>query len=430
LAPGATQTFTVTGDVASSLDECLENTATVTTATPDPNAANNSSTICTPIRGRADLSLTKTPSRTTLPPGGGQVMYALVVRNAGPSDDPGVEITDRLPAGLTLVAADASQGTCSTANNTVSCDLGTLRDGGSAQVLVTATASAAPGDLANVATVRGAREDPDPSDNTSTTTVTVQPAPTPDPRFDLVMNKTANDRTAVLGQRVRYRIVVRNLGPDAAPDVRVSDTLSAPVTLVSVRTTAGTCVRRMPIACELGTVAAGASVTVTAVVKHRETGRRQRNAASATGAGTDVNPANNLDTVDVRVRKVMLRLTKVASRASVTAGETLGYRIRVRNPTRGEARRVRVCDRLPSGMVFVSAQPRARLTRGQRCWTVRRLGARQSRTFRVRVQALRGTSGRKVNRATASSPDARAARRARRAVQVLPRSAPAGGVTG
>jgi uncharacterized repeat protein (TIGR01451 family) len=420
LAPGASQTFTVTGGVASSLDECLENTATMTTATPDPNVSNNSSTICAPIKGRSNIGITKTASTTTVPPGGGQVMYTLVVRNTGPSDDPGVKVSDPLPAGLTLVSAEPSQGSCTTTNNTVSCELGALKDGGSAQVLVTVNTTGTAGCITNTARAQGAHEDPTPDNNRASAQVCVEPPPTPPATFDLEVDKRASASRVTIGQRVTYRIVVTNNGPDAAPDAKLTDTYNSRATVVSVRTTQGSCTKRIPITCDLGRVEAGASVTIRVVIKPLETGRA-RNAASATSCcGTDGDPGNNMDTADIRVRKVTLKLSKVASRSTVHGGETFSYRIRVRNPTKGEARNVKVCDRMPSGLAYVSSKPSAKRSGNQRCWKIKRLKAGKSRTYRVTVRAANGASGRKTNTATVTSPDARRVRGAD-AVRVIPR---------
>lgn len=427
LAPGASHEITITARAASSLTECPRNVATVSSDIPDPDPASNSAEACPPLRGTADLSIRKTASQTQVTPGG-QVMYTLVVRNHGPSDDPGVRVVDPMAPGMTLQSASPSQGSCTTAGNRLACDLGRLASGGSAQVLVTAQAPTALGEVANRATVTGSVEDPDPDDNTDTSTTTVVPGPLP--AFDLVVTKTSNVRRPVVGQQVRYRVVVANKGPDAAPNARLTDTLNVPGTVVSVRTTQGTCTRRLPIDCELGTIAAGSRATVTVVIKHREAGRNQRNAASAVAEGTDLTPSDNLDVTRVNVRPVPLKVRKVADRASVRAGETFAYRIRVWNPSRGEARRVRVCDRLPRGLVHVRSQPRSRLRGGQRCWTISRLGPRRARVLRVTVRALPGASGRKVNRVTARSPDARAVARASRAVQIVAGQVAAGGVTG
>jgi len=279
--------------------------------------------------------------------------------------------------------------------------------------------------VTNTARVRGAHEDPTPENNQDSATVCPGPPPPPQP-FDLVVSKSVNDRTLLVGQTATYRVVVRNNGPGPATDAKLTDTLNALVTVVSVRSTQGSCQRRIPMRCELGTIAAGERVTITIRVKHRESGCRQRNAASATGNGTDSNPANNMDTVDVCVRKVKLRLSKVASVSTVGAGETFSYRIRVRNPTKGEPRNVKVCDRLPSGLRYVNSQPRARTSGRQQCWTIKSLKAGKSRTFRITVRAARGAIGRTVNTATLSSPDSRRLR-APDAVRILGQETPVTG---
>jgi uncharacterized repeat protein (TIGR01451 family) len=428
LDPGTSQTFQVTGRVASSLDGCLPNVARVASATPDPDMTDNEAAICASIGGRVDLSIEKTASRTALP-AGGQVMYTLVVRNDGPSDATGVRISDPLPAGMTLVDARPSQGSCATAGNDVSCDLGRLPDGGSAQLLVTANASGAVGAIANRATASADQQEVDLDDNAGTAAVSVAPGP-PEPPFDVTVTKTADDTRVALGQPVRYRIVVANRGPAAAPGVTLADTLSAPVGVSSVRTSAGSCTRRIPVRCSLGTIAPGTRVTVTVVARHWQLGCGQRNAVSAVGAGADAAPAGNVATVAVCASRIGLRLVKRADRRSVAAGRLISYTIRTANPTRGVARGVRTCDRLPAGLVHVSSAPRAKLRGGRWCWRPATLGPRQVRRYRITVRALPGARGRKVNRATVpASAQARAAR-AQSAVRVRPAVVRGGGVTG
>jgi len=161
------------------------------------------------------------------------------------------------------------------------------------------------------------------------------------------------------------------------------------------------------------------------VIGGRRKAQRLRNAASVTSENTDPATANNLAVVANRVRHA-LTVTKIAGRRTITAGQSVAYRIRVRNPSPQAVRNVRTCDRLPSGLVFVRATPRPTRTGGRRCWTARRLGARRSPTYTLTARAPRGTSGIKINRATATSPDAASARA--RAVRVNGRYPPA--VTG
>jgi uncharacterized repeat protein (TIGR01451 family) len=431
LAAGASQTFTVTAKLASSVDSCadLRNTASVTSLTIDPNSSNNSSTVCPPLQPRVDLSMTKKPSRTQVPTGG-QVMYTLVVKNNGPSDASGVTVTDPMAAGLSLVSAKPSQGTCSTTGGHVSCNVGQLDAGGSAQVLVTAQVTATSGCITNTSTASTDDTDTDAANNKGSATICVPPTPpSPATQFDLVVAKKVDDKSVYVGEPINYTVTVTNKGPDAAPNAKVTDTLNHPASVVSVKSTQGNCTKSIPMTCQLGNIPVGAKVTITVTVKLRESGCKQRNAASATGEGADTNPANNMATVDVCAKAVPLRLTKVADSGSVRAGSTVGYTIRVSNPTAGEAKDVKVCDKLPSGLVYVSSKAKAKFSAGQYCWTIKTLAAHDSESFRITVRALGSASGDRVNRATASAKGAKT-RHAKDPVRVLGARASGGGVTG
>jgi uncharacterized repeat protein (TIGR01451 family) len=417
LAAGASQTFTVTASVASSVTGRVTNTAMVTSDTPDPNPGNNTSTTTVPSEGVADLSISKSASTSTVRPNG-QVLYTLVIENHGPSDATGVTVTDTPPAGLVPQSANPAQGTCEIIAGRVSCSLGALAAGGSTQVLVTAQTTAdASGSLTNTATVSGDQADPDPSDNTSTATVAVPSPPIPaQARADLSITKRAGRTRVALGQALTYTIVVTNNGPSPATDVNVTDTTSLPGRLLSARPSAGTCERTLPLTCALGTIVPDRGVTITVRFRPTDTGAL-RNAASVTSENADPETTDNLAVVATRVRPA-LAVTKVANRRTISAGQMVTYRIRVRNPSQQAVRNVRTCDRLPSGLAFVTSTPRARPTRGQYCWTAKRLGAGRSRTYKLTAGALSGTSATKVNRATATSPDA-ATGRARRSVRII-----------
>ena len=435
LDSGRSLTFRIVTRVTSSATDRIVNTARVGSDTRDPNPGNNEDRAQVPPGPEADLSITKVPSVDRVAVGD-QLFYTLIIKNDGPSDARNVVITDTPDAGLTVLDARGSQGvSCSVAGNRVTCKLGTLAAGGTAQVLVSARADQA-GVLTNTATVDSSTEDPDPSDNRDQRRITSDPPPpgtppaTPQPA-DLGIVKTSNRRTT-RGGKIIYTLRVTNHGPGTVSGVQVIDTPSLPVRVVSVRSTAGRCGRALPIRCDLGTLRSGARATVRIVVAPKAAGTL-RNSASVTGDVPDPNSRNNIDGTATRVVG-LLRVRKTASTTRVRAGGTLSYRIRVTNASTFALRRVRVCDRLPSGLVFVSSTPRSRLASGRHCWTIRALGAKKSRTFVVRVRALRGASGRKVNTATATAPGARGARSRAAAdtapVQVIAGRVRAGGVTG
>jgi uncharacterized repeat protein (TIGR01451 family) len=372
----------------------------------------------------ADLALVKTASPGAITPGA-NVTYTLAVTNQGPDTAVNVRVSDPLPAGLTFVSASAG---CSAAAADVSCAAGSLAAGASQTFTVTASvAGSIAGGVANTATVTSDTPDPNQGNNTSTVTVTVQSPPLgSQPPADLAVAKEGA-RTGAVGRPLEYRIVVRNKGPGAATAVRVTNTLSAPARLVAVTTSAGSCRRSLPVTCSLGTIEAGGSVTITVVVEPRAAGTL-RNVASVTGEDLDPETADNTAVVTTRV-KPALELTKVAERRKVRVGQTVTYTIRVRNPSDAAIRTVRTCDLLPPGLAYVSSKSRARPSKGRYCWTAKRLGPGEGRTYRLAARALSGTSGRRVNRATATSRDTGNAR-ARRAVRVQAPPAPSGGVTG
>lgn len=219
-----------------------------------------------------------------------------------------------------------------------------------------------------------------------------------------------SDRRAILGSgTITYTLRVTNNGPGVPSGVQVIDTPSLPVKLVSVRASAGSCTTTVPIRCDLGTLQVGASATVTVVAQPMAPGTL-RNSASVTGSLPDPRTGNNVDGTTTKVQG-LLKVRKVASRSTVRAGETLRYRIAVSNASAFALRSVKVCDDLPTGLVFVSATPKAtRAATAGRSAPSARSGARPSRSSSASSEApaaARSTSRRQPLR----TPAARTARR-------------------
>ncbi len=121
----------------------------------------------------ADLQLTQTP----VPPGpvnvGSNVTFVVQITNAGPTPAASVVLLDRLPTNTTVVQAQMSQGTTNLSGGLLAFNLGTITNGGSAQISLTLRPQRA-GALANRVTVTSANPDPDQSNNTVITSVGVQ----------------------------------------------------------------------------------------------------------------------------------------------------------------------------------------------------------------------------------------------------------------
>ena len=114
---------------------------------------------------------------------------------------------------------------------------------------------------------------------------------------------------------------------------------------------------------------------------------------------------------------------------SVHAGARAGFVITVTNPMKAVAKRARVCDRLPRGLVFVSSSVKHTLSKGSVCWTIPAIARHAHKQATIIVRALAGGRGKLVNHATLSGP-AILGRRAHAAIKVIPRPPKPTPVTG
>jgi uncharacterized repeat protein (TIGR01451 family) len=122
LAPGASQEFHVAGTISPLFQETLINTARIApVGLADDHPGNNQATVVTEVTWPPGFRLFCTGLEGPFAEGD-VVTCTLVLLNGGPfaqADNPGDELTDTLPAGLTLLSASADSGVVSTSSNTV-----------------------------------------------------------------------------------------------------------------------------------------------------------------------------------------------------------------------------------------------------------------------------------------------------------------------
>jgi uncharacterized repeat protein (TIGR01451 family) len=112
---------------------------------------------------------------------------------------------------------------------------------------------------------------------------------------DLSITKSDNPDPVTEGSQLSYTIEVTNAGPDPATDVTVTDDLaSSDFDLVSTTPSQGNCDVQgsQNITCNLGTLASGATATVTILVTTKKPGT-VTNTASVTTTESDPQSANN-----------------------------------------------------------------------------------------------------------------------------------------
>ncbi len=206
------------------------NTATITHADQfDPVTANNTaSVVVTPQQ--AELALSKSVDDPT-PNVGDTITYTVTLTNNGPDGASNVVVTDLLPAGVTFVSSNATQGSYDSASGVWT--VGTLAsaDTGILDIRATVVGSAP---QTNTATITHSDQyDPVTSNNTATATQTPQQA-------DLALAKTVSNAAPNLHDPISYTMSLSNLGPDAATNVQVTDLLPNGVAFVSATTSQGT----------------------------------------------------------------------------------------------------------------------------------------------------------------------------------------------
>jgi uncharacterized repeat protein (TIGR01451 family) len=174
---------------ASAAGTTLTGQATISASTPfDPNPANNTATITLTPQPLADVSVEQSVTPDPVRPGGA-LTFTITVSNVGPNAASGVQLTDPLPAGTSLVSFTAPTGctitqTTGSSGTTIIATLtsGTLAVGASVQfslvVGVSRTAANA-SVIANTATVSATTADPDTTNNSSTASATVLIPPVP-----------------------------------------------------------------------------------------------------------------------------------------------------------------------------------------------------------------------------------------------------------
>src|SRR5204862_17198 len=148
---------------------------------------------------------------------------------------------------------------------------------------------------------------------------------------DLAITNTDAPDPVRVGQPLTYTLTATNSGPSGATIGSATYPLRSGVTVVSAAASQGSCSGTSTVTCSLGTLATGASATVTIVVPPTATGTLI-NTASVSGSPADPNPGNDRATVSTTVNPAAdLALTNTAAPDPVQVGQNLTYTLTATN---------------------------------------------------------------------------------------------------
>jgi len=350
LPAGVSATVTMQTRVSPSAPEgTVSAQASATSSTPDPNAGNNIDTESTAIRTQADLAITMSDNPDPVL-AGNLLTYTITLANSGPSDARDVQVTLNLPDGLIMQNLSSSQGTCSGST----CNLAAISPGTTARITATTRvrSDVAQGtSLTTIAQVTSSTSDPETANNSATATTRVQT------QADLAVALTDNPDPVLAGDLLTYTITLTNTGPSDAQGVWMTPTLPGGVTLLSAIPSQGTCGEG---SCNLGTLPAGVSATVTLQTRVSPSAPEGPVSAQATVTSStpDPNTGNNTVTISTTIQtQADLALFLEDQPDPVVAGRSLLYRLTMVNSGPSDARNVRLTLTLPAEITLESFSP-------------------------------------------------------------------------
>jgi uncharacterized repeat protein (TIGR01451 family) len=367
---GSSADFTFVGHIPPATPDgtTFTNTATISSATTDPNPENNSGTtaVTVPIK-QADIGVQKTGPSTAAP--NTDVAYSITVNNAGPDPAVSFSLTDTLPGTMTFVsiaqpsgpAFDCSSHPAVGAGGTVTCTINPLAAGAVATFTLTGhipSGTASGTTFSNTANVSSSTNDPNPDNNSSLFDLIVASS-------DLAITKTG-PATANSGGTISWTITASNNGPDISQPTTFNDPLPAGTTFVSIlQNTGPTFVCSDPgpgnngsVSCSIGTIgqfASGASAqfTLTANIDPSFNGTLS-NTATITGPNADTKPNNNSATASTTVTSTADLAINKTGPASANAGSNITYSLTLTNAGPSFAANVSLTDAVPANTTFVS----------------------------------------------------------------------------
>ncbi|MCC9643547.1 DUF11 domain-containing protein [Rhodopirellula sp. JC740] len=318
--------------------------------------------------GDADLELTKTLV-TTNPNVNQNVSFDVVVTNNGPDPATGIEVTDRIPDGITGVTGTTSNGTFTPGTGIWT--IPNLAVGASATLRVTGQLTSLDPQT-NVAEITASeqRDDDSPRNNNVLADDDQDSAVVTATRVDLQLDKAVSNVAPNVGDEVTFTLTLQNTSLDASTDatlstatgILVEDRLPTGMTLLSHNASSGTTFNTATRRWSIASLEVGSQATLQILARVDQAGEFTNVAEvlAVSQFDRDSTPMNDLideddqDQVTIVTPTADLSLTKTSSTDTPTVGETITFTIRVDNDGPDDATGVQVRDVLPAGFTYVT----------------------------------------------------------------------------
>jgi uncharacterized repeat protein (TIGR01451 family) len=349
LANGANATLTIVATFNGGA-AAVTNAAQLTSGTPDPNPANNTSQVT--VRGQvADLGVTKAlaVAADATPNVGANITYRIAVTNSGPDGATSVTVTEPLPPGLQFVSAAASQGSYASGSGVWL--IGAVPNGATATLdIVAKVVGTAP--INNTAAILSADQFDGNAANNTSATITVTPQ-----YHDLAIAKTVDIANPNIGQNVVFTLTLTNAGPSIGTGVVVRDLLPSGLTFVSAAPSSGSYDAASGLWSGIGAIPVNGSAAINITARFDGPAQVLNLASIQSSDRPDTNAVNNTASLGIPAQIADLAITKTVDISRASPNENVTFTVRVENLGPNQATGVRIADALPSGLALVSAVP-------------------------------------------------------------------------
>ncbi len=354
ITAGSSQAVAIT--VTANSIGSVSNTATVSATESDPNSTNDSATITTSISGSSDLSVSiigsVNPAVANL-----AMSYTVTLSNNGPDTASHAVAAIQFDTDVLLGATIPSAGTCNTVSDSglLTCDLGSLNNGASANVTITAVPQTF-GAITHVAYASFSGADPIIANNTASVTTNI------DANASLSITTIDAPDPAFQNADIFYSFTVANSGPSTANNTQLVVTFPTGLSLSpAAGASPANCSGAATVTCNLGSISGGLNKTVTLVAIAATAGSYSVTSSATsneTGAAADIESTlvNPPPPTTPSPPDADLLITMVDIADPVVVGNSLTYNITATNNNGPNvAQNVVVTVTLPPSTIFNSA---------------------------------------------------------------------------
>ena len=365
----------------------------------DPYTTNNSSAILLNGGAQADLALIKTVDNEK-PFIGESITYTIMVANNSLNHANGVVVTDILPEGLIYQSSTVSKGTYDPGTGVWT--LGDLAAGSSVSLDLTAEVESED-EIINTARITHMdQQDPDPTNNGSSKIIN-RDTVNHEQVSDLAVHKRINVKSADVGDRVVFTILVRNNGPDTAYNVEITDIMTEGLIFVAAETSQGFYDDQTGI-WTVGEIPVGSYALLDLETEILNTGAQSNTATVGDADAFDPDNTNNTASDTVSGEAADLSVTKTVETGTLNINDEITFTIRVTNQGPDDASGIQITDMLPDQVTYLSDDSPGVYDPSSGIWNIGTLDNGASQSINIRVRADQGGDVANTATRTTSSP--------------------------